>query len=95
MISLGCWRWVSNFRTEASPLNTYLNFMLFAIIWWLVLFLVLPWGAKPPETPKLGHATSAPLKTRLPVKCLITTVIAGVVWYVVRLLIAADVFGVN
>jgi predicted secreted protein len=48
-------------------------FLVFAVGWWLVLFMVLPFGAQPPEKPGLGHAASAPANPRLKRKMLITT----------------------
>ena len=53
--------------------------VIFAIVWWLVLFMVLPFGAAPPEKVEPGMATSAPAKPRLAVKMGITTVVAAVV----------------
>lgn len=64
------------------------TFIVFVIAWWLVLFMVLPWGAAPPEKVELGHATSAPAKPRLALKFLITTVIAilltALVWWIAQ-----------
>ena len=53
--------------------------LVFAVVWWLVLFLVLPFGASPPDEVEPGMATSAPAKPRIGLKFLITTVIALVV----------------
>ena len=49
----------------------------FVVIWWLVLFMVLPFGAAPPEEVEPGMATSAPAKPRIGLKLAITTVIAA------------------
>lgn len=54
--------------------------MVYVILWWLVLFTVLPWGAAPPAHPLPGHATSAPEKPRLLLKFAITTVISAVIF---------------
>lgn len=54
--------------------------MVYVVVWWIVLFTVLPWGARPPENPQPGHATSAPEKPRLLLKFAVTTVIAGIVF---------------
>lgn len=48
----------------------------FVIVWWLVLFMVLPFGAAPPDDVAPGTAPSAPAKPRLGLKFLITTLIA-------------------
>jgi len=49
---------------------------VFVIVWWLVLFMVLPFGARPPDHVEPGHAPSAPARPRLGLKMLITTLIA-------------------
>jgi predicted secreted protein len=54
--------------------------MVYIVVWWVVLFTVLPWGVQPPDKPQLGHATSAPEKPRLLLKFAVTTVIAGIVF---------------
>ena len=53
---------------------------IYFLIWWVVLFAVLPFGVKIPEKPKPGHATSAPEKPLLLRKALWTTLIAAVIW---------------
>ncbi len=45
----------------------------YACSWWLVLFMVLPWRVKLPETPGAGHAASAPANPMLRKKMLMTT----------------------
>jgi predicted secreted protein len=52
--------------------------VVFAIVWWLILFMVLPFGAAPPDEVEPGMATSAPAKPRMAVKLAITTVLAAV-----------------
>lgn len=59
----------------------------FVIVWWLVLFMVLPFGAAPPDEVEPGTVPSAPAKPRLGLKFLITTLIAlavtgGIMWVV-------------
>jgi predicted secreted protein len=57
--------------------------LLYVIIWWVVLFMVLPWGARPPEEPETGHEPGAPAKPMLGRKALATFVLAGIVWLLV------------
>jgi predicted secreted protein len=52
----------------------------YIIVWWMVLFVVLPWGNRAPDNPEPGHAPSAPEKPRLAIKFAATTVIATVVF---------------
>lgn len=65
----------------------------FAVIWWLVLFMVLPWGVRPDETPVPGTTESAPARPRLLLKFAVTTLLAalittGVYWLVTSGLIS-------
>jgi predicted secreted protein len=53
---------------------------VFFVIWWIVLFAVLPFGVKIPDKPEPGHASSAPEKPLLLRKALWTTLIAAVIW---------------
>jgi len=56
---------------------------VYLIIWWLVIFMVLPWGARSlidEDDVKKGHASSAPKKPRLLLKIAVTTVISGALW---------------
>jgi predicted secreted protein len=53
--------------------------IVFAIVWWLILFMVLPFGAAPPERVEPGMATSAPARPRMIIKLLITTLLAVLV----------------
>lgn len=59
---------------------------IFFIIWWVVLFAVLPWGVRSHHeagiVDPLAEAGS-PLKPRLGIKAIITTVIAVIVFAVV------------
>jgi predicted secreted protein len=64
--------------------------MVYAIIWWTVIFAVLPWGARPTEDLGPGHAPSAPANPRLGLKALITTGISAVIWLAIELLVRSD-----
>jgi predicted secreted protein len=64
--------------------------VVYAVTWWLVLFMVLPWGVRISEHPDKGHATSAPAQPRILLKMAITTGIAAVVWLVIYLIVSAN-----
>ncbi len=51
--------------------------VVFAITWWLVFFMALPFGVRPPDEPGPGHAPSAPERPRLAIKAAVTTAIAA------------------
>jgi predicted secreted protein len=59
--------------------------LVYAIIWWLVVFMVLPWGNQPIDAADVakGQAAGAPKKPRILLKFGITTVIAGVIFAIV------------
>ncbi|MCG8360924.1 MAG: DUF1467 family protein [Kiloniellales bacterium] len=71
-------------------MNWFTGLMVFVIIWWLVLFMVLPWGIRVPDKPEPGHATSAPERPMLWRKALITTAIACVLWVIAYFVIESD-----
>ena len=54
--------------------------VLFVLIWWMVLFTVLPWGIRRAGDEDKGHDAGAPLKPRLWRKAAITTAISAVLW---------------
>lgn len=66
--------------------------LTYGIIWWVVLFAVLPWGVRTPEPHEVqaGHASSAPVNPMLWRKALITTLIAAILWLGVYALVASD-----
>lgn len=70
-------------------MNWFTGSAVFLILWFLVLFAVLPWGVRVPDEPEAGHASSAPSNPRIGLKLLVTTVIAGALWLAVDWAIAS------
>jgi predicted secreted protein len=72
---------------------------IYFIIWWVVLFAVLPIGVKSPhEAGKEvdpGHEPGAPVNPQLGRKALITTVIATVVFALVYAIVTQDWITLN
>ena len=58
---------------------------VYFVVWWISLFMVLPWGNRPDENPEPGHAPSAPKKPRIWQKFAATTVLAALIWGVIFL----------
>lgn len=54
--------------------------VVYVIIWWLVLFMVLPFGVKQPDHVEEGHMPGAPESPKLWKKALITSLIAAVLF---------------
>lgn len=57
--------------------------VVFVVIWWLVLFMVLPFGVRRTETPEVGHDPGAPAKPMLWRKAAATTAISFVLFAIV------------
>lgn len=66
--------------------------MVYLVIWWTVLFCVLPLGVRRVEKPGTGQEHGAPEKPDLVRKAIITTIVAAAVWIVFFALHEADVF---
>ena len=72
-------------------MSGFTAFLLFSLIWWTVLFAILPFGTRPmadadPDTGWRG-APERPLMGR---KLLATTIITAVLWGVAMLVIRSD-----
>ncbi len=68
-------------------MNWFSGIVVYLLIWWCVLFTVLPWKSRPPKRPGLGHATGAPERPNLGIKFLVTTLISAFLWMCVYILI--------
>jgi predicted secreted protein len=66
--------------------------MVYLVIWWTVLFAVLPLGVRRVEKPGRGEDHGAPERPQLLRKALITTLVAGVLWVGFYVLHRTDVF---
>lgn len=68
------------------------SIVTFVILWWVVLFMVLPFGVRTAEEAGerrvAGQADSAPVRPRLWLKVAVTTLIAMALWCVVYVLVA-------
>jgi len=65
---------------------------IYFIIWWTVLFAVLPLGVRRVEKPGRGEEHGAPERPELLRKAAITSAVAAVLWVGFYLLHWADVF---
>ena len=66
---------------------------VYIIIWWLVIFMVLPWGVRRIDTAALGKGEDpgAPEKPRMVMKLLVTTAISTVIFALLYLVIVSGV----
>jgi len=74
-------------------MNLWTGIAVYAIIWWLVIFMVLPWGVRRIDTEDLGKGEDpgAPEKPRMLTKLLVTTLVSGVIFGLVYLVIVSGV----
>jgi predicted secreted protein len=71
-------------------MNWFTGVVLYVLIWWTVLFAILPLGTRPVEDP--DDATGwrgAPERPQLLRKVVITTLVAAAVWFCAWLLITS------
>jgi len=66
--------------------------MVYLVIWWTILFAVLPLGVRRVENPGLGQDHGAPEAPRLLRKAIITSVVAAVFWIAFYFLHQSDLF---
>ncbi|MBU8877145.1 DUF1467 family protein [Reyranella sp. MMS21-HV4-11] len=66
--------------------------MVFFVIWWTILFCILPLGVRRVENPGAGEERGAPERPELMRKAVITTIVAAVLWLAFYGLYQADVF---
>lgn len=72
------------------------GFVVFQMIWWVVLFTVLPVGIKTdPDKTQTGFANSAPIQLNLRKKLLITTLISIVLWGVVFIVMYYELISIH
>jgi predicted secreted protein len=56
------------------------SIVLYLMIWWIVLFTVLPFGIQKEDQQVDGCDKGAPKKTHLRIKLLATSIIALILW---------------
>ncbi len=66
-------------------------FVLYTLIWWTVLFAVLPFGTRPvADADAVTGWRGAPERPMIARKLLATTLIAAVLWGIAMLIIKSD-----
>ena len=68
------------------------GFLIYVIIWFVILFTVLPIGVKVSKKTIKGNAPSAPETPLIVKKFIITSFISFIIWIVVYLLIKKQFF---
>ncbi len=72
-------------------MSGFTAFVVYTLIWWTVLFAVLPFGTRPVADPDAATGwRGAPERPLIGRKLLATTVISAVLWGVAMLIIWSD-----
>ena len=66
--------------------------MVYLVVWWIMLFAVLPLGVRRVENPGPGQDRGAPEDPQILRKVVITSLVAAVVWIGFYFLQQADIF---
>lgn len=66
--------------------------MVYIVIWWTVLFAVLPLGVRRVDKPGRGEDHGAPERPEILRKAIITTLVAAVLWLGFFVLHQLDIF---
>ena len=76
-------------------MNLFSGILVYVIIWWLVFFMSLPIGVRPPheegKKAKEGHEPGAPTRPLLGIKVLASSAVAGLLWGLLYWVMEADI----
>ena len=69
--------------------------VVYVMAWWLVFFMALPIGVKPPHEEgseaEVGHEAGAPVKTHLFKKVVAATIISGLLTALIYWVVVSDI----
>lgn len=71
-------------------MTTFGLIVVFVMIWWIVLFMVLPIGVRPQQEVVPGTSASAPARPRILLRMAVTTIIAGILTWSVYLVFESE-----
>jgi predicted secreted protein len=66
--------------------------VLYVIIWWVVIFAVLPWGIRPADSGDPSAEFGAPKNPVIWKRALWTSLVAAVIWLILFWIIEANLF---
>ncbi len=72
-------------------MNWFTGIASYVVIWWLVIFTILPWGVRPAED-EMGQRAGAPSNPRLGLKAAVTTGVAAVLWGILYVIVSSDIW---
>ena len=72
-------------------MTIFTGIAIYVVVWWIVLFTVLPFGIRRHREIEPGLEPGAPARPLLWIKAGATTLIAAVIWLVIDLIIKFEV----
>jgi predicted secreted protein len=72
-------------------MNWFTGVAAYIVIWWVVIFAILPLGVRPAED-EMGRAAGAPANPRLGLKAAATTLISAVLWGILYFVSISDIW---
>lgn len=72
-------------------MNIFTGIVVYLMIFWTILFAILPWGNQAPERPEGGAMGGAPANPRIKQKFLITFLVSTLIWAIIAGLIYMEV----
>ncbi len=76
-------------------MNWFTGIASYMVIWWLVLFTVLPFGVKPAPEDDPGHRAGAPAHPHLLAKAIAATLISAALWLVLELIVTSNIWSLR
>lgn len=71
-------------------MDWFTGIIVYVLLWWVLIFAVLPWGNKMSDDVELGNTASAPINPNIKKKFIITSLIALVLLVIIDTLIEFD-----
>ena len=72
-------------------MTVFTGIAIYVVVWWIVLFTVLPFGIRRHDETEPGLEPGAPARPRLWIKAGATTLIAALIWLAIYLIIEFEV----
>jgi len=72
--------------------NWFTGIASYVVIWWVVIFAILPIGVRPAPESDIGARAGAPANPRIALKAAVTTVVAAVLWGMLYLVVTSDLW---
>ena len=76
-------------------MNIVTGAAIYFIVWWITLFVVLPFGVQRETNVLQGNDPGAPTKHRILMKMAINTIIAAILWMIIYLIDIYDIIQIR